>query len=130
MNRLDFGALFYSEINDVELALLAETPLGRRQIHQSEVAAEHPRRPLFLEQRANRVILLASRGRQGNLRAYGKMEPARERFGQRNGVRLRDEIQRLVESETGACESMVPNGELLVFLPISDVGDAWPLVSP
>ena len=112
MNRLDFGALFYREINDVELALLAETPLGRRQIHQSEVAAEHPRRPLFLEQRANRVILLASRGRQGNLRAYGKMEPARERLGQRNGVRLRDEIQRLVESEAGACELMVPNGEI------------------
>ena len=53
LHGFDILARLNGEIDNVELAFLAEDPLRRRQIHQSETAAKHFGRALLLEQRAH-----------------------------------------------------------------------------
>jgi hypothetical protein len=112
LHRFDVFTVFDRKIDHVELAHLAEHALRHRQIHQRETAAKNFRRSLFLEQRAHREWLLALTGQQSHGCAHGEIQPARKRLRERDGIRLSDKPERLIEAELSVGKLIIANGEV------------------
>ena len=108
-NRLDLFPFFHREINNVELAFLAQSLLRHRQVHQRKVSAKNFCHPLFLEERADGVVLLAATRGQSDFCSDGQIEPTRKRLRQSDRIRQGDKIQRLIKIGFGADELMIAN---------------------